>query len=153
MSKTYRHEFDDEEDTYDENSLLKDGKSARVPVFLRDSADRVLVDGLGQPLPAAGRQSGYVFADANVRRRAEDRDYAKAELSARWRGGLQQGDHVKIGDRHLEVIGNNPNSGKLVLADTAQLDADEIKQAAYDAYKSDVTNAWRPLVMKSHPSR
>ena len=72
---------------------------------------------------------------------------SKAELSSRWKGGFEAGDHVSIGDRRLEVIGQNVNNGKLVLADVAELDAEEIKQAAYDGYKASLSDAWR-----THPT-
>ena len=39
---------------------------------------------------------------------------------------------VMIGDQRLEVTGRNPENNKLVLSDTAQLDADDEKKQAYD---------------------
>ena len=66
-----------------------------------------------------------------------------AELSARYKGGLATGDHVAIGDRYLEVLGRNAENGKLVLADTSQLDPDAEKRAAYEDGVRATTTAWQ----------
>ena len=144
MSKTFRYQDEiDDDDDFDENGLLKDGKSARVRLEMRDSAGYLLVDASGRPLPAEGRTAGYVFADANAERRVQDYDFQKAELSSRWKGGLEAGDHLTIGDKRFEILGTNPNNGKLVFADTEGLDAGEIKQQAYNDGVAATVNAWK----------
>ena len=143
MSKMFQYADEDEQD----DNLLKDGERLRVPMYMKDLAGNFLVDGLGRPLPAEGRRSGFVFADNrpsdHAERYAQHRDYQKAELSARYRGGFQVGDHVHLGDRNMQVTGHNPETGKVILSDTAQLSADEIKREAYDAGVDAMTNAWR----------
>lgn len=137
--KKPRYFYQDHEISEDEafdNDILKDGVRMVSSVMLMDSAGNMLVDALGRPISAG--HHGYAFADADAKRRIEDRAYAKAELSSRWKGGLQDGDHVTIGDRRLEVTGRNPENNKLVLSDTAQLDGDEVKREAYD----EVSRCW-----------
>ena len=56
------------------------------------------------------------------------------KLSARWKGGLSDGDPVRMGDRNLEVVGRNPETNKLILADTDMVDGDQLKQDAYKQY-------------------
>ena len=144
MPQHYEDEDEGELLQDEDDNLLRDGEVMRVRMFMRDSFGRPLTDALGRPLAAQGRSAGYVFADTGqAERLAENRDFQKAELSARYKGGLQEGDHVRIGDRQLEVIGRNPSNNKLTLADTAQLDAETLKREAYDAAVAEQTNAWR----------
>ena len=138
MARTRRYELDDE-DAADENGILRDGARIRVGVQMLNSAGRPLVDGLGQPLAGGSRWSGYVFVDEHKgSQRAVDHELRKAQLSAAWRGGLRAGDQLTIGDQRLDVLGYNADD-RLVLADASELDreagldADSIKQQAYDA--------------------
>ena len=133
----------DEVEALTDEGIVKDGVSVRYPLYLEDSLDRRLTDVMGTPLSTTGRTSGYVFADTNAARCQERRDFQKAELSARYKGGLQTGDHLTLSDRNMEVIGRNPDNDKVRLADTSTLDAEAIKQEALDAYNQDITNAWR----------
>ena len=90
-------------------------------------------------------QPGFVrIADSAERaqRRAEVRDFQKAELAAAYKGGLQAGDRLMLGDRQMEVVGHNPDTGKVQLADASLGDAESIKQDAYDAAERDLTTAW-----------
>ena len=140
----YKDQEIDEADALDDNGIIKDGVTLHYPVYLKDGSGNLLDDGLGQPLPAEGRRCGYVFTtDARAERRLEDRDFHRAELSARYKGGIAAGDHVSIGDRRLEALGYNPENGKLVLADTAELDGESLKEEAYTAYKQDLSDAWK----------
>ena len=148
MARTRRYELDDE-DAADENGILRDGARIRVGVQMLDSAGRPLVDGLGQPLAGGSRCSGYVFVDEHKgSQRAVDHELRKAQLSAAWRGGLRAGDQLTIGDQRLDVLGYNADD-RLVLADASELDreagldADSIKQQAYDAAVAELSNAWR----------
>ena len=124
--KTRHFEVDDDDDAYDERGLLRDGHKVRVPVMMRD-ADSV--------------QSAIAQEDAR-RHWHEQRDFAKAELSARWKGGLETGDVVRLGDRMVTVRGRSPETGNVIVKDAAKLDAETIKQEAYDAYDRDLTSAW-----------
>lgn len=141
MTRVFRYQdeqLDDEDDT-----ILKDGETYRVPVFLRDLADYVLVDGLGQPLDAtAGRRSGYVFADHGHDVRESNRDLRKAMLSAEYRGGLVAGDLVKLGDRDMVVAGYD-DAGKIHLADASAADADELKRQAWEDSVAELGDRWR----------
>jgi hypothetical protein len=135
----------------DEGGVLG-GERVRIPLYLMDALDPTqqaialsrmqLSDGLGN---AAGHRPGFVFSDAiDHRRLAEHRDFAKAELSARYRGGLQQGDRVQLGDRAMTVVGRNSENGKVRLSEVEHAqDAAAERIAAYDAYNADLTSAWQ----------
>ena len=145
-NKTYWFDGEqiDEEDAFGENGIIRDGVHVRVPMMMRDSAGRTLVDAFGTPLsPNYGRR-GYAFVDAdNSQRCREHYDYQKEELSARWKGGLSNGDPVRIADRNLEVIGHNPENGKVVFVDTDMVDADDAAERAYKQFKKHLSGAWK----------
>ncbi len=97
-----RHNNDD---AFDENGVLKDGRSVRVALLMMDGKTQrsvSLSDGLGN---RAGNCPGYVMLDNDDRaeHRQQMYDFQKAELSARWKGGLTEGDTLKLGDRTMEV--------------------------------------------------
>lgn len=144
MSKMFYYKDEDEDD---DDNIMRDGEVVRVPLYMKNSMGNVLCDANGRPLPAGGRRSGYVFSDTRVADRADryaqHRDFQKAELASRWRGGFQEGDFLKMGDRDMCVTGHNPDNGKVLLSDASQLNAEAIKREAYDAYNHDITNAWR----------
>ena len=106
------------------------------------SVGLALHDGQGQPV---GNGPGYVFL-ANHRHLADEKqriyDEYNIELSNRWRGGLQPGDTVTVGGRRKTVVGRD-FEGKYLVRDAETLDADTIKQQAYDAYNAELTSAWR----------
>jgi hypothetical protein len=82
MARTFRH-IDD--DAFDEDGLLKDGHSVRVPLMLKDA----LHDGLGG---APGRKPGFAFTrDSASRGRvaAAYEDYEEAQQNA-WRGPIHE---------------------------------------------------------------
>ena len=138
----------------DDDTVLRDGEYVRVPLMMRDGDDdgdnfltdsdgRVLTDAFGEPLFTKYNRRGFVYIDADRSVREENYQLRKAELSNAWKGGLQDGDHVDIDGRNMEVIGRNVDNGKLVLADTAELDADDIKRTAYNDGVAAMNDAWR----------
>ena len=163
MSITRRYEVEDDEEAYDADGILKDGQVARIRMIMRDGATvsegiardldeydkrargRMLVDAMGEPISGPNRRPGFVYAtDADSgARRALDRDYAKAELSSRWKGGLSDGDQFTLGTRGMEVTGRNPETGKVVLSDASQVDADDAKREAYNDGVAAMTEAWK----------
>ena len=101
-----------------------------------------LVDASGAPLN--WNRLGFVYLDGHDNTvRSQNHQVRKAELSARWKGGLQDGDPVHMGDRNLEVVGHNPKNNKLVLADTDMVDGDQLKSDAYKEYKKHLSGAWK----------
>ena len=74
--------------------------------------DPFLCDELGRP---ARHEPGFVYdaetlADEDAMRdKAEQRDFQKAELAATYRGGLQAGDVIRLGDR-MVVVGDRQAS-------------------------------------------
>ena len=121
-----------EEEATDENGIIHDGVRMVTPLYLTDARGRTLTDAFGQPLPAIGGRSGYTFVDDadNAQRRREDYDFYKAELSNRWKSGLEQGDRFQLGDKRVEVLGFDDNDKMHV----AGIDVD-LRQEAYQEYK------------------
>jgi hypothetical protein len=77
--------YDDDVDAFDEDGLLKDGHSVRVPLMLKDA----MHDGFGG---APGRKPGFAFTrDSASRARvaAAYEDYEEAQQSA-WRGPIHE---------------------------------------------------------------
>lgn len=68
-------------------------------------------------------------------------DLEKAELGARWKGGLAEGDHVRMGDRMVTVQGRSPETGNLQFRDATTSTADA-RGEAYDSYDRDIQNSW-----------
>ena len=67
-----------EEEALNAEGIVKDGVTIHCPVFLQDGSGNFLVDGLGQPLPAQGRRSGFVFAaDTRAERRLKIATFAE----------------------------------------------------------------------------
>ena len=91
----------------------------------------------------AGLDDSYPAHSRPLQRCREDFEYKKGELSSRWKGGLSDGDPVRMGGRNLEVIGHNPENGKVVLADTDMVDSDQLKEDAYTQYKKHISGAWK----------
>jgi hypothetical protein len=124
--KRYETENDD---ALDERGIIKDGKSVRVGLMMMDSGSV---------------QQSIALEDA-ARRREEARDWQKAELSSRWKGGLAEGDHVPIGDKLMVVSGRNPSNGKVQLRDAegpAAPGRNVVKQRMYDEYDADIQRSW-----------
>ena len=118
-----------------------------VPLLMCDSAGNILTDALSQPLPThGGRVAGYVCIDQTedaAHSAALAREWQKAPLSARYKGGLADGDFVRLADRQMQVTGRNPETNKIQLADTTQVDGDTMKLDAYNASVREMTDAWK----------
>ena len=135
---------------YDEDDeQIRDGKTVRVPMYCMDSLQRS-VAGLSQS--RARHQPSFVsdvetaFDQEAALDAQERRDFEKAQLSAAWKGGLQAGDRIRLGDRIVVVGDRNPDTGKLRLHDVeveSWEDAETIRQQAYDAYDRELETAWR----------
>ena len=161
----YGHQFCWEEivmphaDYDDDGDILKDGESMRVPMYFCDTMDAAgnivethaqvldgsqrFHDGMGG---AVGFRPGYVFdnayaSDAAALHRAQTRDFAKAELSAAWKGGLAQGDRVQFDGRMVEVLGHN-DAGQVRIADASAVDAGAVREKMYAAYDAEVSALW-----------
>lgn len=143
-----RYEVDDE-DAVDENGILKDGRKIRVPLSMRDSNPHPCGAKMwyGPPMPLFDSDIRSKPRTTNDKVALVDRqkiqDWQKAELSARWKGGLADGDIVRLGDRMQVVAGRNPENGKVQLRDATTTHAETVKQAAYVAYDAAIQNAWR----------
>jgi hypothetical protein len=120
-------------DANDDKEILEDGKSLRVRMTAMDSTQLAI---------ARGNSATVEDSDVTLISRQEMQDFDKAELSARWKGGLQDGDRVRIGDKNLVVSGRNPTNGKVVLSDASTADAETVRQEAYVAYDRDIQNSW-----------
>jgi hypothetical protein len=142
MIKTRRGPHDDD-DAFDENGLLKDGRSFRVRMTMRDAnsvagqiaaSKRVISDGSGNPL-SLHRPGNRVLSDASaydaVRAAFEQ---ATADSENAWRagpGGVQQ-------DALPPAVDSVPAPATM---DAAQ--AERIKREAYDAMCKRGEEAWR----------
>jgi hypothetical protein len=130
IHNTVRHDGKDDDD--DRRGVIKDGERLRVRMTAMDSTQRAIASN--------DHDDNVELID-----RQEMQDWDKAQLSARWKGGLEPGDRVRIGDKLMVVTGRNPANGKVQLSDasTSAQDAATIKQEARDAYERDLQNAWR----------
>lgn len=118
----------------------EDGTSRVPPRWAMDQAAQIL-----------GRDSVTIDGDVELISRQELIDFDKAQLSAAWKGGLQDGDRVRIGDRDLVVSGRNPTNGKIQLSDasTSAQDAETARRNAYVAYDRDIQRSW----MNTHDAK
>lgn len=155
----------DDDDT-DDTSVLRDGETRTIPVFMRDTMDEKgnVVHTSATVLRDSGLRYDPIYnclvRDAASVEDAEDDqtdgdtfadrqsmlDWQKAELSARWKGGVSTGDLVRIKDQNYVVRGHpSANIFQLQLQDATTLDADginELKEAAYLDYAYDIEHAY-----------
>ena len=153
-----------EEDAFDENGVMRDGVGMRVGTMMRDgievaegimmfdrpvplgdlvvtdSEGRMLVDAFGEPINPRWNRRGFVYMDADRSIREENCQLRKAELSARWKGGLQLGDEVIIDGERMRVSGSNREGTKPILGGADTVDAAE---RAYDGYEKHLSGAWK----------
>lgn len=141
-TRTKRFEIDDDDD-FDENGILKDGKRVRVPCMMRDSADNVA----SVPRWAMDKAARMLGRDSATNpdwlKRQEGYNTYELDLANRWRGGvtdLRAGDVVTTSDGH-GVVKSHEN-GRLVIADATKLDSETVKQSAYDSYDREISTAW-----------
>ena len=135
----------------DDDEQIRDGESVRVPMFAMDSLQRSVAGlsrsrALHQPSFATDCDDDFLADEQDVLDAAERRDFEKAQLSAAWKGGLERGDRIRLGDRMVVVGDRNPDTGKLRLHDAeveSWEDAETIRQQAYDDYDRELENAWR----------
>ena len=152
----YYYTLDGEPLTEDEatnaDGTLRPNTRMHVPTFMTDSAGNVFTDALGEPLSPHYGRPGYIYQDGrDIANRELNRDLRNAELSNAWKGGLQEGDNVTMGDRRMEVVGHNVDTGKTILADTAELDTDELKRAVYEDGVQAMNDAWRTRSTDNEP--
>ena len=155
----------DELEAFDSNGVMRDGVGMRVGTMMRDgvevaegimmfdrpvplgdpvvtdSGGRALVDAFGSPISTHYGRKGYTFIDADRSVREENYQLRKAQLSAAWKGGLELGDNVDIGGRHMRVAGNNHEGTKPILGDA--VDTTDAAERAYDEYKKHLSGAWK----------
>ena len=143
--------LDDEDDDFDERGILKDGRRVRVPLqrdigshFQRMRDGHCLHDGQGGKV---GHRPGYVFTDdmrANGAK-AEAYSLADAETEHAWKGGAQAGDSCRINGK-LGVIVRSAQTGELFCQPVARTDSQAARdavEAAYEAYRREMCDAWR----------
>lgn len=142
------HDEDFDDDPLDENGLLKDGCSIRVPLMMRDSLTplqravagaRLLHDG-GDPL-SFNRPGFRMLVDALARDASEEARAASIrEMCDAWKtkdAAPPAGAYpLRAGEGRVCTIDGVPGTSD------ARSTAD-VKQAAYDAYCDDLQNAWR----------
>ena len=136
-----RHDQDEEDDVFDENGILKDGKTYHVPMRMMDSLQRAIHDHAQRvkvrihdaPLHAPG----FVFVqDARIveeRRKIHDEIYDKYDetVSNAWKDPTTSRNGF-VGSQADES--DRQGSGR---------DAKDAKRAAYAAYDAYIANAWR----------
>ena len=126
----------DEEDAFDENGVLKDGHSYRVPMRMLDSLQRAVHEHV------AGRQKvrihdaplhqpGFVRDARSVEERRKIYDEYDGTVSNAWKNPPTSRKGVS-GSQAAES--DRQGSGR---------DAKDAKQAAYAAYEAYIANAWR----------
>jgi hypothetical protein len=142
------HYYDDEDEN--DSRIVRDGETVRVSMFAMDSTQREIAARF--PRSRALYQPSFVsdvetaFDQEAALDAQERRDLERAQLSALWKGGLEPGDRIRMGDRMVEVGDRNPDTGKIRLHDAeveTWEDAETLKQQAYDAYDRELENAWR----------
>ena len=138
----HHHEVDDND--FDENGLIKDGRGVRVPLTMMDSLDPLqkALAAAAAARPTPGR-AGYVFDSADshtTKMRAYDQ--AKVALGAAWKGGLDQNDVVTYGGRQMTVDAD-PDTGRPVLRSMSAADGEARKQSAFNNSVRDMNDAWK----------
>jgi hypothetical protein len=124
IHNTVRRYEEDEDDR-----VIEDGKRIRVPMTMMDSMQRSIAGSVAT-----------LDGDVQLVSRQELADWDKAQLSARWKNGLQDGDTFRLGERMVTVQGRNPATGKVVLRD-ASTSADG-RQEAYDSYDAEIQSRY-----------
>jgi hypothetical protein len=139
--------FETDDDALDDNGVLKDGYKLRVPMQFRDSnrgiadAPRLRFADGRTDVPVGSRPGFIVDAGDGERIRYEAYLASVRELNDAWK------------QTDLRPAGTYPHSaaakGAACTIDTAPLhpisaaDAQAIRDAAYEAYVEELTNAWR----------
>jgi hypothetical protein len=121
----------DEEDAFDENGVLKDGRSFRVPLMQRaihDHAQRVKVRIHDAPL----HQPGFVRDARTVEERRTIYDEYDDTVSNAWKDPATSCNGF-VGSQECEP--DRQGSPRDATRDA--------RQAAYAAYDADIANAWR----------
>jgi hypothetical protein len=108
------------DDDFDENGILKDGHSYRVPMMMCDSAggSARLHDGRGN---SVGHKPGYILNDATNDARQQARDAYEHDLTTAW--------------RHAAGEGTAPAKDALPTMDA--------RSAAYDSYDREISEQWK----------
>ena len=158
-----------EEEAFDSRGILRDGVSTQIPTMWRDGVEvtqgiqmydtpvplgdlvvtdsegRTLVDAFGQPLSPKFGRMGYAFVDNSNRERPVDDSHPgvqKAYISSAWKNGVEPGDVVNINGRPM--VGTQfTDESHVEFVDINTLDADELKEDAYQQYKKHVSGAWK----------
>jgi hypothetical protein len=107
----------------DDDSILADGESLRIPLMLMDGLPPELHDGIGNPV---GHKPGYVFGGVTAAaRQIVDDAYAQYEtdLTEAWQQPAARGQH------HQRPQQDRPSNDAAV--------------SAYDDYVARLTSAWR----------
>jgi hypothetical protein len=124
----------------DDDDVVQDGESIRVPVYLMDATQRAVAteglrlhDGLGNP---AGHKRGYVFGgNAEQRQRAADAyDERTTRLQEAWRSPAGAAERNEAQLEAWRRPGARPGLSQDAAADRA---------AAHAAYVQRIQNAWR----------
>lgn len=129
--------YQDDDDAFDENGILKDGKRYRIPLRMMDSLQRAVHDHAAarqavRIIDAPLHQPGFVRDMRAVADRQAIYDEYDASVSAAWknppicRNGF-------VGSQEDEP--HRQGSGRDATRDD--------KQAAYAEYEADIANAWR----------
>jgi hypothetical protein len=171
-SDTMRHHHHDDDDAFDENGIIKDGRSIHTPMFLMDSTQRsiALHDGHGR---ITGHRPGHIVArDANDANDARDKAYRlyDEQVSNAWRagGGAEGPEGAQCTCRngtfpehfgapgHIvdgvctpdELLSEDELRDATPLRDGLSLDALEREHQqrvgrAYQQYDEELRNAWR----------
>src|SRR5262249_41165424 len=128
-----RHDPDDDE-------MVRDGESVRVPMFLMDKVQRAVAtigqrlhDGMGNP---AGRKRGYALGGNAEQRQlaAEAYDERTTRLQNAWRSPAGAAERNEAQLEAWRRPGARPS-----LSQDAAVD----RTAAYAAYVQRMENAWR----------
>jgi hypothetical protein len=154
--------YDDDDDVFDERGVLRDGRSVRTPMAMRDSMRVAIARNAaslddGRMFDASLRRPGFRHADSRTLDATERAysDYENAQANA-WRGADAEGGvegalcTVKnaeypeaFGSRgHLVRVGN-----KLVCTpdrrDDARRDSKQTMTDLYEQYNAEMADAWR----------
>jgi hypothetical protein len=114
------------DDDFDENGVLKDGRSIRVPMMMMDAVQRgvaQLHDGRGGPV---GHRPGFAVTTDATALDAKEEAYADyhADLVSAWK-------------RDSPPAGHDPPSAK-----QDALPAPDGRRDPYDEYDCTITDAW-----------
>jgi hypothetical protein len=136
--------YEDDEDDFDENGVLKDGRTFRTPMRMMDSMQRAVVKHF-QPSKGPVRVTDQFGAAGLGLNRPGYRHLGGGNVGDRW---LRDGEARERADAYADWEHRQTNAWRDQGADAGENDERDPRisdsaAAAYGAYDNEIENAWR----------